>query len=133
MLNEWLDKSIQVQHLSTWRKSQNSGALKLNFYYIHGCMKYFTIKDTKKNTHYLICVIDVHIYSMPLFYTIYSGHYSMSYYHFCLAVCYMFKTKNKKKLIPQVTLFSVCFFNSNRLIHKLLYLNFSNKFIFPFL
>ena len=75
----------------------------------------------------------MHIYSMPLFYTIYSGHYSVSYYHFCLAVLYMFKNKDNRKLTPQVASFLFWSFNRNRPIHKLSYLNFSNKFIFPFL
>lgn len=90
------------------KESQNSAALKFNFYYIHGCVKYFTIKDTKR--YVLLDMCDRHAH---LFYAIILHHlfrpFSMSYYHFCLAVCYMFKTKDKKKLIPQVTPSSVCF------------------------
>lgn len=64
-----LIKSIQVQHLSNWGKSQNSGALKLNFYYIHGCVKYFTVKDRKR--YMLLDMCDRHAH---LFYAIILHH-----------------------------------------------------------
>lgn len=46
-----LDKNIHATIISNWEKDENAGALKPNFYSIHGCAIHFSgiVKYTKTN------------------------------------------------------------------------------------